>query len=120
VQRYRVTVTNTGPGTVDASTLVIADVLPGGTALFVATAGGDPVQFIDGPVASNLSFNYATNVSFSNQPGGAPPYNYVPVADPGGFDANVTALRVAPTGVLAGASGGAQPSFSVEFRIRVP
>ncbi len=40
VQRYRVTVTNTGVGTVDASTLVIADVVPANAELVVAGGPG--------------------------------------------------------------------------------
>jgi len=120
VHRYRVAVTNTGPGTVDASTLVIVDPVPSGTALYVSTAAGNPVAFIDGSVPSNLSFSYAANVSYSNVPGGGAPYSYVPVPDANGVDANVTAVRIAPTGTLAAASGGAEPSFTIEFRIRVP
>ena len=78
-QLYRVTVTNTGVGSVDASTLVIADVVPANAELFVASGGGDPVQFVDGAVPSGLTFDYATHVAYSNQPGGgAPPYGYVP------------------------------------------
>jgi uncharacterized repeat protein (TIGR01451 family) len=118
IQRYRVTVTNTGPGTVDASTLVIADVIPANSDLVVA--GGDAVQFVDGSVPSGLTFSYATNVTFSSQPGGTPPYNYVPAPpDANGVDPNVRGLRVAPGGAMAAASGGSQPSFSVEFRVRV-
>ncbi len=120
VQSYQIAVTNTGPGTVDASTLVIVDPVPAGAAMYVSTAAGNPVQFINGSVPSNLSFNYATNVTYSNQPGGVAPYTYVPVPDANGFDANVTAVRIAPTGTLAAASGASQPSFTVEFRVRVP
>jgi uncharacterized repeat protein (TIGR01451 family) len=119
-QRYEVNVTNTGPGTVDASTLVIVDPVPSGAALYVATASGDPVQFVDGAVSSNLTFTYAANVSYSNRPGGAPPFDYVPTPDANGFDPSVTALRVAPSGTLAGASGGAQPSFKIVFRLCLP
>jgi uncharacterized repeat protein (TIGR01451 family) len=117
IQRYRVTVANTGAGAVDSSTLVIADVLPPNTELVVA--GGPAVQFSDGSVPSGLAFNYAANVTFSNQAGGAPPYTYSPVANGNGVDPNVTAIRIAPTGAMAAASGAAQPSFNVEFRIRV-
>jgi len=117
IQLYRVTITNTGPGSVDASTLVIADLIPANAALVVT--GNSTVQFVDGPVASGLTFVYATHAAFSNQPGGAPPYTYVPVANGDGVDPNVTGLRIAPAGAMAGASGGNEPSFSVEFRIRV-
>jgi uncharacterized repeat protein (TIGR01451 family) len=117
IQRYRVTITNTGLGTVDASTLVIADILAAGAELVVA--GGDAVTFIDGPVSSGLGFNFATDVSFSNQPGGGAPYSYAPVANGNGVDPSVTGLRIAPTGAMAAAAGASQPSFSVEFRVRV-
>ncbi len=119
VQRYRVTVTNTGVGTVDASTLVIADLVPANAELVVAGGPGNPVEFFDGIVPSGLAFAYPTNVTFSSQPGGAPPYNYVPVPNGNGVDPNVTALRIAPSGAMAGAVSGNHPSFSVEFRVRV-
>ena len=111
--------TNTGVGSVDASTLVIADLVPANTELFVAGGSGDPVQFVDGATASGLTFDYATHVTYSNQPGGAPPYSYVPAANGDGVDPNVTALRIAPSGAMSGAAGANQPSFSVEFRVRV-
>lgn len=117
VQRYRVTVANTGAGAVDASTLVIADVVPANAELVVA--GGNAVQFIDGTVPSGLTFNYGTHVTFSNQPAGAPPYTYTPVANGSGVDPNVTAMRIAPSGAMPGAASGNEPSFSVEFRVRV-
>jgi hypothetical protein len=102
---------------VDASTLVIADLVPPNSELVVA--GGPAVQFFDGTVPSGLTFNYASHVSFSNQPGGAPPYSYAPAANGSGVDPNVTALRIAPSGAMPGAASGNQPSFSVEFRVRV-
>jgi hypothetical protein len=110
-------VTNTGVGSVDASTLVIADVIPANAELVVA--GGPAVQFIDGAPPSGLTFDYATQVTFSNQPGGAPPFTYVPVANGNGVDPAVTALRIAPNGAMSGAVSGNEPSFSVEFRVRV-
>jgi hypothetical protein len=112
-------VTNTGVGSVDASTLVLADVVPANAELLVAGAGGDPVQFVDGATPSGLTFSYPTHVTYSNQPGGAPPYSYVPTANGNGVDPNVTALRVAPSGAMSAAAGANQPSFTVEFRVRV-
>jgi uncharacterized repeat protein (TIGR01451 family) len=119
LQRYRVTVTNTGVGSVDASTLVISDLVPANAELFVASGGGDPVQFVDGATPSGLTFDYAAHVTYSNQPGGAPPYSYVPTANGNGVDPDVTALRIAPSGAMPGAAGANEPSFSVEFRVRV-
>jgi len=119
LQRYRVTVTNTGVGSVDASTLVIADIVPANTELFVSSGGGDPVQFFDGSTPSGLTFSYPTSVTYSNQPGGAAPYSYTPTANGNGVDPSVTALRIAPSGAMPAAAGANQPSFSVEFRVRV-
>ncbi len=119
IVRYAVTVTNSGTGLVDGSSLVLTDPVPANTSLFVSTAGGPPVEFIDGTPASGLGFSYPANVSFSNQPGGGPPYTYVPVPDANGVDANVTGLRVAPTGSMAASGPGGSPSFQVRFRVRV-
>ena len=117
--RYAVTVTNSGSGTVDNTSLVLTDPVPAGTSLYVSTAGGPPVEFINGTPASGLSFSYPASVSYSNQPGGGPPYTYVPVPDANGVDANVTGLRVAPGGVMSAASASGNPSFTVRFRVRI-
>lgn len=117
--RYSVIVGNTGPGLVDNGSVVITDPIPARSTLFISTAGGDPVEFLDGTPASGLTFAYATNVSYSNQAGGGPPYNYVPVPDANGCDAAVTGLRVTPGGVLNGSSGSGNPGFTVRFRVRV-
>jgi uncharacterized repeat protein (TIGR01451 family) len=119
VVRYVVTVTNSGTGTVDASTLVITDPLPANTVLCVSTVCSNPVvEFIDGTPASGLAFNAATHLSFSNAVGGGAPYTYTPVPDAQGFDPAVTGIRIAPTGVMA-AAGAGNPSFTVRFRVRV-
>jgi uncharacterized repeat protein (TIGR01451 family) len=118
VQRYRVTVTNTGSGAVDASTLVITDTIPPNAELVVAAS--DTVRFAEGAVPSGLTFDQAGNVTYTDNVGGLPPYDYLlgePTAS--GVDPNVTGLRIAPSGALAGAVGGNEPSFSVEFRVRV-
>jgi uncharacterized repeat protein (TIGR01451 family) len=120
ITEYSVTVTNTGPGFVDASTLVITDPVPANSQLYVSTASGDPVVFVDGTPPSGLSFSYATDVTYSNQPGGGAPFNYTPVPDANGCDVNVTGLRVAPTGMMNAAGVAGNPSFTVRFHVRVP
>ena len=85
----------------------------------MTSGSGDPVQFVDGATPSGLTFAYATHVLFSNRPGGAPPYDYVPVPNAMGVDPNVTGLRIAPSGAMPGIASGNPPSFSVEFRARV-
>lgn len=119
VVRYTIGVTNTGPGVVDASSIVISDPVPPGTALYVAAGGGGPIEFIDGTPASGLAFNPALDVSYSNQPGGGAPYGYSPVPDGAGYDPAVTGVRVAPTGVMNGAGGAGQPAFTVRLRVRI-
>ncbi|MBC7983956.1 MAG: DUF11 domain-containing protein [Candidatus Obscuribacterales bacterium] len=117
--RFTITVTNTGPGGIDASSLALTDVMPANTSMYVDTSLGDPVEFIDGTTASGLSFNYASNVNYSSAGGGGAPFTYTPAADANGVDISVTGLRVAPTGAMPGASGLNQPSFTLRFRVRV-
>ena len=119
IVQYTIALVNQGPGPVDADSLVITDPLPSDTALYVSTVSGDPISFTDGPTPSGLAYNYVTDVSFSNQPGGGAPYDYTPVADPQGFDPAVTGYRVAPTGSMNGASGGNIPGCNITLRVRI-
>lgn len=116
---YTLGVTNEGDGPVDADTLVITDGIPADGALFVDTGAGDPIVFIDGPIASGLTYAYAADVSFSNQVGGGPPFTYIPVPDAQGFDPAVTGCRINPGGAMNAAAGGNTPSFNIQMRIRV-
>jgi len=117
--QYTVAVVNQGIGPVDADSLVITDPLPPDSALYVSTATGDPLSFTDGTTASGLAFNYTSDVTFSNQPDGGAPYNYLPSPDPQGFDPDITGYRVAPTGSMNGATGGNTPSFNITLRVRI-
>jgi hypothetical protein len=117
---YSIGVANPGALAVDAGTLAVRAVLPPGAALFVDTAAGDPVAFVDGAPASGLSFDYASAVRFSNRPGGGPPFDYLPAPDAEGFDAAVTGFRVAPQGALAPTTPGGTPSFTLRYRVRIP
>lgn len=117
--RYSLRIANAGPGGVDAASLVLADRLPPDASLFVATTAGPPVEFIDGTPVSGLSYSYPAHVSYSTQPDGGAPFNYVPLPDAAGFDAAVTGLRVAPTGSLGPAGVGGDPAFTLRFRVRV-
>ncbi len=119
IVRYTIEVTNQGPGAADAGSLDVSDVIPQNAALFVDTSGGDPVRFTDGSVSSGLLYNYATDVAYSNQSGGGPPYDYTPVPDVSGFDAAITGMQINPAGIMNAASGGNSPSFTIEFEIRI-
>jgi uncharacterized repeat protein (TIGR01451 family) len=117
VVRYDITMTNSGPGTIDSGTLVLTDAIPANSAMYVSTASGNPVVFVNGATASGLTYNYATNVTYSSI-GASGPWTYTPVPDANGFDAAVRAVRVAPTGVMS-AAGSGNPSFTIQFRIRI-
>ena len=130
---YIVRLTNTGPGNVAIDTVVVTDPIPADTDLYVGDLGGSPanspVIFANGtgPEASGLNLVFSglsvngDGVDFSNDP--IPPYTYTydPTAtmDADGFDANVTSIRINPTGTMNGASGGNNPFFRVLFRVRV-
>ena len=117
VVRYDITVTNSGPGTVDSGTLVITDPIPAGNSMYVSTTPSAPVQFVNGTPVSGLSFSYPANVTYSSA-GASGPWTYTPVPDPTGFDPLVRAVRIAPTGVMS-AAGGGSPAFTIQFRVRI-
>jgi uncharacterized repeat protein (TIGR01451 family) len=117
--RYSITVTNTGAGTIDANSIVITDALAPNLAVYAGTTQGDRIQWLDGTAPSGLTLNPATDVSYSNQPGGGPPFTYTPVLDPNGYDAAITGLRIAPTGTMAGAAGADTPGFTIRFLVKV-
>jgi uncharacterized repeat protein (TIGR01451 family) len=117
VVRYDITLTNSGPGTVDAGTLVVTDPIPANSAMYVATTSGNPVVFVNGATSSGLTYNYATDVTYSSN-GASGPWDYLPVPDVNGFDSAVRAVRIAPTGSMNAASGG-NPSFTIQFRVRI-
>jgi uncharacterized repeat protein (TIGR01451 family) len=114
VVRYEISVTNSGPGTVDAGTLVITDPIPADSILYVA--GANPVVFVNGSPPSGLTLN-AAQVLYSSS-GATGPWTYTPVPDANGFDANVRAIRVAPAGTM-NAAGGGNPSFAIQFQVRI-
>lgn len=119
IVRYTIGVANQGLGAIDAGTLVITDPLPAGVALYVDTTGGDPIVFSDGLVSSGLSYSYATDVTFSSQVGGGPPYNHIPSPDAQGYDPAITGYRINPSGSMNAAVGSAVPSFNIRLQVRI-
>lgn len=118
VVRYDIVVTNSGPGTVDAGTLVLTDGIPANSSMFVSTSSGNPVVFLNGSTASGLTYTYASHVSYSSS-GPTGPWGYTPVPDANGYDPAVRAVRITPAGVMNAASGGNNPSFTIQFRVRI-
>jgi len=114
VVEYAITVRNVGAGPVDASSIVLVDVMPAEMAFAVGT----PVTFTNGTPTSGLNaFNAGTMVTYSQGAGGLAPYTYSPT---GSFDANVRGIRIAPTGTMAAATSATnRPNFTVRFRAQV-
>ncbi len=119
IVRYTISVTNSGTGSPDTASLVLLDPIPANTDLVITGLPGGPVEFIDGTPSSGLSVTPAANVGFTRQAGGVGPFTYLPTANAAGVDPLVTALRVAPAGLMAPASAAGSPGFTIRFRVRV-
>ena len=119
VVQYTVTVVNQGIGSADAGSVEITDPVPPNTALFVDSAGSGPISFVDGTPTSGLSYSAATDLAFSNTPGGGPPFNYTPTPDAQGFDPLVTGYRIILGGAMNGTSSAGDPNFNIVFRVRI-
>ena len=113
---YTISVTNSGAGTVDASTIDLVDKLPDDVTFYNgeydpsgAPISG-PIEFVDS--GSGLSCcTGAGEVEYSNTLSGPPVFGYTPAA---GYDPAVRYVRVKPGGIMAGLS-----SFSIRFRTRI-
>lgn len=116
---YTVSLTNQGIGPVDAGTVEITDPVPANTALYVDTSGGAPITFSDGSPSSGLTYNYVTDLRFTDNAGGVGPFDYTPVPDTQGFDPLVTAYRIILGGAMNGNSGSGDPNFNIVFRVRI-
>ncbi len=118
---YTILVENSGAGTVDNDAVFIVDSFPdemdffngdidtGGSNNFVST---DPIVFLDS--GSGLTFNYSTDVAFSNQataPNIFSDCTYTPTV---GYDPNVTFICINPKGIFA--AGSPTSSFSLFLR----
>jgi uncharacterized repeat protein (TIGR01451 family) len=124
--RYTIVVANTAPGRPDANSVVVSELVPANTKLFVGNLGGvgsGPVSFTNGTPSSTLTYTFTSlasttdNLAFSNN-GGAT-YVYTPSADADGCDASVTHFRVNPQGTFAGNTGTGSPSFNLQLQVVV-
>jgi len=106
---YTLTVTNTGGSPVDASSIVLADVLPAGVTFrntVLDTPSGTPFSINAGSSGVSLA---SGSPAYSNNGGST--YAYTPAA---GYDANVKAVRITPSGTMA-----ANSSFAISFVARI-
>lgn len=108
---YTLTVTNSGGSPVDLSTLVLTDILPANVTFYngdynAGSPGMGPFELTAGTSGVTLP---AAGRAYSNNNGST--YAYTPAA---GYDANVDAVRLTPTGSMA-----ANSSFTIRFRARI-
>jgi hypothetical protein len=117
IQVYTIRITNQATGAVDNDSIDIVDSIPAGTVMcgLAATA----VTFQNGTPSSGLTFNAATNVSYSSTASGTPAWGYVPVPDVTGCDAAIRHVRIGPRGTMAASGGSGNPYFEVAFRVKV-
>jgi len=124
--RYLVSITNSGPGPVDADSLAISDPIPANAAIRVADYSGanpGPVAFLDGATASGLSYTFTSlasttdDVEFSDD--NQATWGYTPADIGDGTDPAVTDIRINPSGSMAASLGAGDPSFQVRFKIVV-
>lgn len=115
------TVTNTGEGPVDGSSITLFGAIASEFAfrnddIEDGGAETDPVSFVQS-VGAGLSFTYASDVRYSDS--GSVPADfascvYTPSA---GYDANVRFICINPKGALA--ADDPDPNFSVSFRTQI-
>jgi uncharacterized repeat protein (TIGR01451 family) len=108
---YTLTVTNSGGSPVDVSSLVLTDVLPANMTFYngdynASSPGMGPFELTAGTSGVTLP---AGGRAYSNNNGAT--YVYAPAA---GYDANVDAVRLTPSGSMA-----ANSSFTIRFRARI-
>jgi hypothetical protein len=115
VVQYTIIVSNSG-GPVDNNTTVVTDLIPAKTLLYNV-----PVPFIQGATSSTLTYNPATDLSYSNDGGST--WTATPSYDPTtGCDITsppITNIRINPKGIFAGSVSPPTPSFQLTFGVCV-
>lgn len=125
---YDIQITNSGTGSPDSDSLIVADPVPANTEMFVNDldgAGSGPVVFINGNALADSGLSYTftdlssatDDLEFSSDNGAT--WTYIPVPDADGYDASVTNIRINPKGEMNASDGTNHPTFTLRFRVRV-
>ena len=115
---YTITVANTGGGVVDANTIEMIDAVPGEVEIYTNTTpefGDEIVGWSE--TGTNLFFNPATDLAFSNAPSRPSDFascTYTPVSD---YDPAVSYICINPKGAMN--FGDPDPEFAISFRARI-
>jgi uncharacterized repeat protein (TIGR01451 family) len=133
IMQYDIVVTNTGIGPADLNSVEITDLLPADLKLVLNNPIA-PATFIDGTAygqsASGLTFTPTdvgdnagpfNDVALSNN-GGSTFLPLGAISQTGGIDSTVPKInyiRCNPKGVLAGTTGGANPSFTLQLQLQL-
>ena len=116
---YTIDVENTGSGSTGADSLFLVDNLPNEIAFYNDDMNGtngpeiDPVIFVDN--GSGLTFNYGSDVAFSNDgiaPADFSECDYTPL--PSAYDDNVAYLCINPKGEMP-----ANSNWNISFRAKI-
>lgn len=119
---YTLNISNDKSASLSNNSVFIVDPLPSQVTFFNGDAdgggpGATPVIFNDN--GSGLTFNYATDVRYSNAaitPTSFAACTYTPTA---GYDANVKHICINPKGSMLGQTSASTPGFTVTFRTRI-
>lgn len=114
ILRFEITVSNSGTSALDDGTMFISDALPPQVA---TGASASPILTQSNP-SSNLTFNSATDVAYSDSsfaPTNFAQCTYTPTE---AFDPNVRYICFNPKGSMAGASGSA-PGFTIAYSAKI-
>jgi len=119
---YTLRVTNTGFGKVDTGTIVITDLIPANTELFLGdlgTANSGPIEFTAATSALTWSYgglnNASDDVGFYSNIGCT---ILIPTLT-APYGSTVNCIRFNPKGVMAAASATSNPYFELKFRVRI-
>ncbi|HEX2763091.1 MAG TPA: DNRLRE domain-containing protein [Allosphingosinicella sp.] len=124
--RYTIQASNSTAGTADSNSTQFTDAVPAGMKLYVGdvgSAGSGPVGFANDATSSGLTYAFVSlasttdSLSFSNNGGST--FAYTPVPDSSGADANVTHVRISPTGTFAGKTGAGTPGLTLQMLMLV-
>jgi hypothetical protein len=120
---YSVVVTGPSASGSPATSFSFSDKVPEHLALFVGDleqVGAGPAVFFENDSGLEFSFeglaSREDSVEFSSD--GGRTFDYVPLADPDGYDQNVTHIKLRPRGTLLPMSGKAE-RFSLRYRMKV-